>query len=253
VAATRSIPRVDVLAIAAHRDDVEQTCGGTLLALARRGATTGILDLTAGEAGTRGSAAEREREAEKAAKVLRVGWRGNAGLPDGALALRHDYKLRVASFIRQARPKIVILPYPEARHPDHAVAGRLGYAAAFVAGLKNAAGLEGDEFRPRSILYASLYANVRPTFVVDISAEFEERTRALLVYSSQYRDQAAGREIFPEAGDIRARVEALARTFGMMIGVRYGEPFVSRTPLRVGDLRELDVDTFTRGGLITPF
>jgi bacillithiol biosynthesis deacetylase BshB1 len=248
-------PSIDILAIGAHRDDVEQTCGGTLLRMAERGAITGILDLTAGEAGTRGSAAQRTVEAERAADILMTRWRGNAELPDGLLESSIDSRLRVAQFIRQMQPRILILPYPKARHPDHYTAGRLGYEAAFVAGLRQLAGGDdtGAAFRPKSIVYASLYADERPTFIVDITEQFERRMRALLAYESQYEDQKEGREIFPERTDIPARVEALARTYGMMIGVRYGEPFISPTPLRADDLRELQIDTFTRGGLISPF
>jgi bacillithiol biosynthesis deacetylase BshB1 len=251
--ATKTPAALDVLALAAHRDDVEQTCGGTLLKMAERGAVTGILDLTAGEAGTRGSAAERTVEAELAAGILMARWRDNVGLPDGALELRDDYRRRIGAVIRATRPRILIIPYPKARHPDHYTAGMLGYEAAFIAGLKNLDLGEAEPFRPFTILYASLYADERPTFVVDITDQFDRRMLALTAYSSQYSDQSAGKDVFPAQADIPIRVEALARTFGMRIGVKYGEPFISPTPLRVDDLRELHVDTFTRGGLIAPF
>ncbi len=247
--------RLDVLALAAHRDDVEQTCGGTLLKMAEQGASTGILDLTAGEMGTRGSAVERGLESEQAAALLRVHWRGNLGLPDGALELTQAFKLRVAEAIRDTRPRILIVPYPLARHPDHATAGRLGFEGAFLAGLQKLvfASSESNAFRPHTVLYASLYANERPHFVVDISEQFETRMQALLNYRSQYENQAAGKDIFVAEQDIRARSEALARTYGMMVGATYGEPFISPTPARVHDLRDLHLDTFTRGGLIAPF
>ncbi len=246
---------LDVLAIAAHRDDVEQTCGGTLLRLAGAGAVTGILDLTAGETGTRGSAVERGLEAEHAAAILKVAWRGNLGLPDGALVNSLEYKHRLAAAIRQTRPRIVIVPYPHGRHPDHYTAGTLGYEAAFLAGLSklDLPECEAPAFRPATVIYASLYSNERPSFIVDISEQFEARLQSLLAYRSQYRDQQAGGGIFPAEGDIPARVEAIARNYGMMIGVRYGEPYISPTPLRVGDLRTLEIDTFTKGGIITPF
>lgn len=247
--------KLDILALAAHRDDVEQTCGGTLLRMAQHGMVTGILDLTRGEAGTRGTAVERGVEAERAAALLAVQWRGNLGLPDGQLELSWDAKRRIAEVIRATQPRILLAPFPHARHPDHAVSGRLGFEAAFVAGLQNlaVAADAGGAFRPHTVLYASLYANERPTLVVDITDQFEARLQSLLAYHSQYSDQTAGKEIFPPHQDIAARVEALARHFGMMVGVKYGEPFISPTPLRVGDLRAIECDTFTVGGIITPF
>lgn len=245
---------LDVLAIAAHRDDVEQTCGGALLKMAREGAACGILDLTRGEAGTRGTAVERGQEAQRAAKILGARWRGNLALPDGQLANSIGARNRVAAVIRATRPRLLIVPYPAARHPDHAIAGRLGMEAAFAAGLKNL-DLGGPEpaFRPYSVWYASLYAQRRPSVIVDITEQFSERLRALRAYASQYADQAEGSGIFPAAADIAARIEALARAYGMMAGVRYGEPFICPAPIRVQDLRALDADTFTQGGIITPF
>ena len=128
--------RADVLAIAAHRDDVEQTCGGTLLRMAARGLRTAILDLTQGEAGTRGTAQERAREAEEAARILGVGWRQALTLPDGAIENTIENRVAVARVLRLLRPRVVILPYWQARHPDHAVTGTLGYDACFLAGIK---------------------------------------------------------------------------------------------------------------------
>lgn len=245
---------LDVLALAAHRDDVEQTCGGTLLRMAEQGARTGALELTAGELGTRGDAATRAREAGAAARCLRLGWRGNLELPDGGLELRLEHIHAAAAALRRLRPRILLLPYPRARHPDHAVAGQIGYRAAFLAGLARLE-LPGGEpaFRPHTILYASLYARRQPTLVVDITEQFEQRVEALLAYRSQYAEQVAGQAIFPPEADILPRLEALARSYGMMIGTRYGEPYISPTPLRAGDLRQLELDTFTTGGLITPF
>ncbi len=126
---------VDILAIAAHRDDVEQTCGGTLLQSAAIGLRTAILDLTQGEAGTRGTAAERAAEAEEAAKILGASWRQALDLPDGRLENSWENRLKIATVLRQAQPRVVILPYWQARHPDHAIVATLGYEACFVAGL----------------------------------------------------------------------------------------------------------------------
>src|SRR5208337_5480421 len=171
--------RADVLAIAAHRDDVEQTCGGTMLRMAARGLRTAILDLTQGEAGTRGSAEERAREAEEAARILGVGWRQALTFPDGAIENTLENRLAIVRVLRQLRPRVVILPYWQARHPDHAVSGTLGYDACFLAGLKKistgaesrgpqeaiSASWGGEPHRPFKIIYASLYADVRPSFI----------------------------------------------------------------------------------------
>src|SRR5256885_7724637 len=126
---------LDILAIAAHRDDVEQTCGGTLLKMAQRGYRTGILDLTQGEMGTRGTAEERAREATEAAKILRVSWRQALDIPDGRVENTWENRLKVARVIREQRPRVVILPYWEGRHPDHYTTSKLGYEACFLAGL----------------------------------------------------------------------------------------------------------------------
>src|SRR5690242_3315910 len=126
---------LDILAIAAHRDDVEQTCGGTLLKASQRGQRTGILDLTQGEMGTRGTAEDRGREADEAAKLLGVSWRRGLDIPDGRVENTWENRLKVASVIRETRPRVVILPYWKGRHPDHYTASKLGYEACFLAGL----------------------------------------------------------------------------------------------------------------------
>src|SRR3954452_7450284 len=155
VSGTEPFP-VDILAIAAHRDDVEQTCGGTLLRMASQGLRTAILDLTRGEAGTRGTAAEREAEANDAARILRVGWRKALDLPDGRVENTYENKLKVVGVLRQLRPRVVILPIPQGRHPDHYTTGSLGYEACFLSGLsKLDTGLPAH--RPFKIIYASLY------------------------------------------------------------------------------------------------
>ena len=191
--------RTDILAIAAHRDDVEQTCGGTLLKMAERGYRTAILDLTQGEMGTRGSVEDRAREADEAARILKAGWREALDIPDGRVENTYDNRLKVARVIRQLRPRVLILPYWQARHPDHATASVLGYEATFLAGLAKL-DLAAPPHRPFKIIYASLYADVRPTFVVDISAQFETRFASLMAYRSQYQDQAAGSGLFPPRG-----------------------------------------------------
>ena len=241
---------IDILAIAAHRDDVEQTCGGTLLKMAERGHRTGILDLTCGEMGTRGSAQERAQEAAEAARILKVSWRSALDIPDGRVENTWDNRLKVAGVIRETRPRVVILPYWEGRHPDHYTASKLGYEACFLAGLAKLAishqpsavsSEPPPPHRPFKIIYATLYHDIRPTFVVDISEQFEARFESLMAYKSQFSDQQAGKDIFPARAEIRARVEAMARFYGMMGGVTYGEPFLQREVGLVDDVTVIPV------------
>lgn len=234
--------RADVLAIAAHRDDVEQTCGGTLLRCAARGLRTAILDLTQGESGTRGTAEDRAREAEEAARILGVGWRQALWLPDGAIENTIANRIAIARVLRQLRPRVVILPYWQARHPDHAITGTLGYDACFSSGLKKVE--TGTEpHRPYKIVYASLYADVRPSFIIDITPFLEQRHLALMAYRSQYANQAAGSGLFVPEEEIRERTFAEARHYGLLAGVRYGEPFVQKEVGLVDDLTLLPVQS----------
>jgi LmbE family N-acetylglucosaminyl deacetylase len=295
---------LDILAIAAHRDDVEQTCGGTLLKMAGLGHRTGILDLTRGEMGTRGTAEDRAQEAADAAKILRVSWREALDIPDGRVENTWENRLKVAGIIRQTRPRVVILPYWEGRHPDHYIASKLGYEACFLAGLAklaisprpSAVSSEASEFgkvasavsvvarekqnissaakarktgdrggmtgsralpgrggvpesaggaptphRPFKVIYATLYHDIRPTFVVDISEQFEARFESLMAYKSQFSDQEAGKDIFPARAEIRARIEAMARFYGMMAGVTYAEPFLQKEVGLVEDVTAIPV------------
>jgi bacillithiol biosynthesis deacetylase BshB1 len=251
---------VEILAIAAHRDDVEQTCGGTMLKMAQQGHRTGILDLTRGEMGTRGTADDREQEAIKAGEILQVSWRDALDIPDGRVENTWENRLKVARVIREQRPRVVILPYWLGRHPDHYTASTLGYEACFLAGLSKLdlsgqaskidrpthlqAALEAAEpgpHRPFKIVYATLYYDVRPTFVVDITEQFEARFQSLMAYKSQFSDQEAGRDIFPAQTEIRSRIEAMARFYGMLGGVTYAEPFLQKEVGLVEDLTALPV------------
>lgn len=232
----------DVLAIAAHRDDVEQTCGGTMLRMAARGLRTAILDLTQGEAGTRGTAEDRAREAAEAAKLLGVVWRQALDFPDGAIENTIANRIEIARVLRVVRPRVVILPYWQARHPDHAVSGNLGYDACFVSGLAKI-DTGAPPHRPFKIVYASLYADVRPSFVVDITPFIEQRHSALMAYKSQYANQAAGSGLFVPEEEIRERTFAEARHYGLLAGVRYGEPFVQKEVGLVDDLTLLPVQS----------
>lgn len=268
-----SVP-LDILAIAAHRDDVEQTCGGTLLKMAQRGQRTGILDLTQGEMGTRGTAEERAREAGDAARILSAAWRRALDIPDGRVENTWENRLKVASVIRETRPRVVILPYWKGRHPDHYTTSVLGYEACFLAGLAKldpqaaassqqsaitsqeaatlSAGRPQDSrqdagatrlapHRPFKIIYATLYYDVRPTFVVDISEQFEQKLASILAYKSQFSDQAAGKDLFPAHDEIRARVDSMARYYGMLGGVKQAEPFLQKEVGLVDNLLEIPV------------
>lgn len=231
---------IDLLAVAAHPDDVEQTCGGTLLRMAEAGYRTGIVDLTAGDMGTRGSPEIRVAESAAAAKILQVAHRENLHFPDARLENTLAARLSLALRIRELRPRTVILPYWEGRHPDHYRTSEIGYEACFLAGLKKIdAGSEPH--RPFKIVYASVYARVEPSFVVDISRQFERRMESLLSYRSQYGDVKDGAAIFPDEAEIRDRLAATARFFGNLIGVRYGEPFVVKEMMRVEDVVNIGV------------
>jgi len=250
-----STPSLDVLAVAAHRDDVEQTCGGTLLKMAERGYRTGILDLTQGEMGTRGTAEDRAREAQAAARLLNVSIRHALDIPDGRVENTWENRIKIARVIREQRPHVLILPYWKGRHPDHYTASVLGYEAAFLAGLKKlgstpASGEAGGEaisqlppHRPFKIIYASLYDDVRPSFVVDITNQFETRFQALLAYKSQYTDQSAGSGLFPAQQEIRSRMESMASFYGLLAGVKYAEPFVQKEVGLVEDLAAIPVQS----------
>jgi len=233
--------KLDVLSITAHPDDTELTCSGTVIKMAEAGYKVGVLDLTAGESGTRGNAPLRERESTRASKIMRVVHRESLYLPDAGIEDLREYKLKIAQKIRDLRPRTVILPYWEGRHPDHYLTGRIGYEACFYAGLRRLP-LQGKPHRPHKIIYSSLYVpSVRPTFVVDITAQFERKLKAVLAYSSQFSPRKDMQNLFPSRADLRERLASLARHFGLMIGVRYGEPFVTREVARVDDIVQMPV------------
>jgi bacillithiol biosynthesis deacetylase BshB1 len=232
--------QLDILAIAAHPDDIEQTCGGTLIRMAEQGYRTGALDLTAGDMGSRGNPDIRLKEADAAACQMLLAWRGNMHLPDARLENTISVRMSLAREIRNLRPRVVILPYWEARHPDHYRASEMAFEACFLAGLKKL-DEESEPHRPHKIIYSSLYANVTPSFVVDISAQFERRMTALFCYDSQYGQSPGARELFPQQPEIRERLGAIARFYGNLIGVKYGEPFVMKETMRVDDITAMGV------------
>jgi len=235
--------KLDLLAIAAHPDDVELTCGGTLLVATDQGYKTGILDLTAGEMGTRGTPETRLKESAKAGRILRVAHRENLRLPDAHLEVTTEYKLAIAGRIRALRPNTVILPYWDGRHPDHYTAARLGYEGCFLAGLKQLP-IEGEAFRPFKILYSTVYyREVRPTFVVDISRHFKRRYQAILAYHSQFQAKAKDKKskVDIPLDRLHQEVNLIARYYGHLAGVEYAEPFLVKEVMQVEDVVKLPV------------
>jgi N-acetylglucosamine malate deacetylase 1 len=233
---------VDILAIAAHRDDVELTCAGTLLKAVDAGYSAGILDLTAGETGTRGSADLRAQEAEKAARLLGVAERRNAGLPDAHLQNSDEARRVIVEHIRHFAPRVVVLPFPAGRHPDHRVASELGRDASFLAGLERYEA-PGKAHRPHKLLYALSYREdpIKPTFVVDISAQFERKLAAIKCYASQFDGAKAAGEIFPTGQDLYSLVETQNAHYGSLIRKRYGEPFFTQETMEVEDVVKVGV------------
>src|SRR3974390_2029904 len=231
--------KLDVLAIAAHPDDVELTCGGTLLKMVEKGYKTGILDLTAGEMGTRGTPETRAKEAAAGAKILKVSWGGTLGVPDSDVQPNREHKMRLAKVIRELRPRTAIIPYWEARHPDHYHASTLGYEGCFLAGLKKLP-WEGEAYRPFKILYATSFEGMPPTFIVDITKQYDRRRRAILAFRSQFRPANSEKKqrVFLAIDELDARMDLLARQWGQMIGVRYGEAFLQKELMQVDDVVE---------------
>lgn len=237
--------QVDVLAIAAHRDDVELTCSGTLLVAARHGHRTGVVDLTAGEMGTRGSAELRAKEAADAAKILGLTVRENLGLPDAAIVNSPEARALLVPVIRRLQPKVVIAPAQDGRHPDHRVTAELVRDACFLAGLaKVAPGL--PPYRPRKVVHCITYREepTKPTFIVDISDVFEEKLAAMAAYGSQLSGVLQAGEVYPNTDELFQIVRHQAAHYGSMIRCRYGEPYYTAETMRVDDILTLEVATF---------
>ena len=237
--------RIDLLAIAAHRDDVELTCGGTLLLAADRGHATGIVDLTQGEMGTRGSAALRGDEANRAAGVLGVQVRENLGLPDAGITNTPETRERLARLIRAFQPRVVIAPALEGRHPDHRITAQLVRDACFVAGLARVAP-ELPKHRPHKVLHALTYRQdfQKPTFVVDVSSVFERKMDAVRCYASQFDGATQAGEVYPTGEPLYDVIRHHAAYYGALIRARYGEPFLTTETMAVDDVVSLGVSTF---------
>jgi bacillithiol biosynthesis deacetylase BshB1 len=236
---------VDILAVAAHRDDIELTCGGTLLKAAKQGRRTAVLDLTQGEMGTRGSAELRAAEASRAAEILGVAARETLGLPDAGVENTVATREALARVIRRFRPRVVIAPAMEGRHPDHRITAQLVRDACFVAGLAKVAP-DVPKHRPLKILHCLTYRQdfLRPSFVVDISDEFEQKLAAVRCYHSQFEGAVQAGEVYPTGEPLYDVVTHYGAFYGSLIRTRYGEPFLTTEMMRVDDVCALEVATF---------
>jgi bacillithiol biosynthesis deacetylase BshB1 len=237
--------KVDILAIAAHRDDVELTCGGTLIKAVKLGRTTAVIDLTQGELGTRGSAELRRQESDKASHVMGLAARANLELPDGGVTNTPETRSRLAVLIRQFAPRVVIAPSATGKHPDHIVSAQLIRDACFVAGLKKVAP-DVPVHRPKKIVHCLAYRedNIKPTFVVDISDEFEQKLDAVKCYSSQFDEAIQAGEVNPNGEPLYDIIRHHAAHYGSLIRTRYGEPFFTTETMRIDDIAALEVATF---------
>jgi bacillithiol biosynthesis deacetylase BshB1 len=237
--------QVDVLGIAAHPDDIELICGGTLIRAHMLGRSTGILDLAAGEMASRGTPELRAKEAQKAAKVMGVSVRENLGLPDGGIQNTPETRAKVALVIRRLKPTIVITHSQHGRHPDHPVVAQLVRDACFVAGLKKIESKVAPH-RPLKVLHALSFRedNQKPTFVVDITDAFEKKLEAIGCYESQFGDAVQAGEVYPNGEPLHDLIRHHAAHYGSLIRCRYGEPFYTTETMRVDDVASLEVATF---------
>jgi bacillithiol biosynthesis deacetylase BshB1 len=236
---------LDILAIAAHRDDVELTCGGTLIKANARGQRCAIIDLTQGEMGTKGSAELRAHEASMAAEILGVVARENVGLPDAMIENTPATRLRIATLVRKFRPRVVIAPAPRGRHPDHRVASELIRDACFLAGLAKIDPTTSAH-RPKKVIHCMTYRQdfEKPTFVVDISAEFERKMSAVRCYASQFEGATQAGEVYPTGEPLYDVIRHHASHYGSLIRTQYGEPFFTYETMRIDDIAALEVSTF---------
>ena len=236
---------IDLLAVAAHRDDVELTCGGTLIRAAQQGYATGVIDLTEGEMGTRGSAALRGEEAERAAGILGLAARESLGLPDAGITNTPETRELLARAIRRFRPRVVIAPALEGRHPDHRTTAQLVRDACFVAGLGKVAP-DVPKHRPHKVVHVLTYRQdfVKPTFVVDISDVFEQKMDAIRCYDSQFGGATQAGEVYPTGEPLYDVIRHHAAYYGSLIRARHGEPYFTTETVVVDDIVSLGVATF---------
>jgi bacillithiol biosynthesis deacetylase BshB1 len=226
--------QLDALAIAAHRDDIEITSGGLMIKFADLGYKIGALDFTRGEMGSNGDADMREREADAAASVMGLTVRENLGLPDANVEFSRENVLKVVQVLREYRPRLVILPHSEQRHPDHFHCYEIAKEACYFAGLRKL-DCEGEPYRPHKILFSTYYRDVEPSFVVDISDQFERKIEAIKCYASQFDPESSINQIFVPGIDVFEYVRTRDRTYGMQIRKHYAEPYVITEQIAIDD------------------
>ncbi|NQV53551.1 MAG: bacillithiol biosynthesis deacetylase BshB1 [Flavobacteriales bacterium] len=239
-----ALEKVDILAIGVHPDDVELSCSGTLLKAVAAGKKVGILDLTMGELGTRGSGELRLKEAEAAAKILKTSFRVNAGLRDGFFENNEDAQLRIIEVIRACQPDVVLCNALRDRHPDHGRSAELEKVACFLSGLRRIEtkhdGVAQEAWRPRLVLHYLQDHFEQPTLVVDITLHWEERTNSIKAYGSQFYNPNSNEPASSISGkEFLEIIEGKAQMYGRYIGATYGEGFISERPIGVDDIRSL--------------
>ena len=227
---------IDLLFFGAHPDDIELGCGGTIATCVKRGLRVGMIDLTRGEMGTRGTPQTRKREAANAAKILGASFREQLDFGDGNLRTGRDEELILIDVVRRTKPKLVYAPYPDDRHPDHTRTGRLVTEAAFYAGLRS---LETGvpAHRPQTCVYYIQNYMVPPSFVVDVTAAWKTKMRSIAAYKSQFHDPKSKEpKTFISDPNFLPMIDARGRHFGALIHVPFGEAFVTKQPPRVDDM-----------------
>ena len=230
---------VDVLLFGAHPDDVEWGAGGSALLLKARGSSFGVVDLTRGEMGSRGTSEERDKEAQEAASSMGARFRENLGMPDCGVIDSVKNRKQIASVIRRHRPKLVLAPYWEDRHPDHAATGHLVRNAAVYCTLRKSSDLNPPH-KPSAYLYYLLHHFTHPGMVVDISEVYDRKLELLRMHASQFSKTAEGFGVLPLGmNDYLFGLESRDRFFGSLIGVHHGEAFVSEAPLKLGSISDL--------------
>ncbi|HEX2060288.1 MAG TPA: bacillithiol biosynthesis deacetylase BshB1 [Thermoanaerobaculia bacterium] len=227
---------VDIIFFGAHPDDVELSCGGTIAKYVREGLRVGIVDLTRGEMGTRGTPQTRKKEATNAARVLGATFREQLDFQDGNLQTGREQELEIIAVLRRRRPKLVVAPWPDDRHPDHTRTGRIVTEASFYSGLKS---LKTDlpEHRPQTVLYYMQNYMVPPSFVVDVSKAWKTKMKAVAAYKSQFYDPSSKEpKTFISDPKFLDMIDARGRHFGALINVQYGEAYVTKQPPKIDDV-----------------
>lgn len=231
-----SFEEVDLLFFGAHPDDIELSCGGTIAKFAKQGQRVGIVELTRGEMGTRGTPQIRRREAMAAMRILGARFREQLDFGDGAVRTGRDEELQLIDVIRRCRPKVIFVMWPDDRHPDHTRTGRVVTEAAFYAGLR-ALERELPAHRPQVTVYYPQNYMVPPSFVVDVTESWKTKMRAVAAFKSQFYDpKAKGPQTFISSKKFIDMIEARGRHFGALIGVEYGEAFMTKQPPKIDDV-----------------